>query len=345
MKKQSGSIDFAGLSYNIDYIALETVENSLIPDIWGLKFDSQFIFVLSAQGGVFQFDRAGKFIRKISSQGRGPEEYNLLQDIAIDSENEKIYLLDMNGKILIFNYDGKFIKSHNLQGQYMFSKLHVIDQERIIVVPFNFMGGKSALLYEYDLTKMGADAIGNAPTFTVESYESTMYTITKGVFGFDNKIIVHPNFSSSVFIYDLDTKTLKNRYDFSFKTPFYPNYLGKGFNALKETQALTDISETKDHIFATIADNQQSPDLYIIDKQSGKSYKSDLRYSGNFKSLFRAKYQSDNTIADIIDFDYLNYQNGEKPTEQERESAIEFFSIKTGVKLTDESNPVVILIY
>lgn len=331
------------LSYDVEYIALETTDESVFSVAHGLKFDGDFFFVLSMEG-VFQFSRDGKFIRKISNQGHGPQEYIFLIDIAIDSENRTIYLYDSDGKLLVYSYEGHFLRSFTV-GRFMFSKLFVVEHDRTVIVHYNFLGNEGAVIYDCDLDKTTVNAIGKLPTFTIDGQEKRMYTVTKAVFEINNQMVIHPNMSNSVYSYDIRSKTLEKRYEFIFDIPFYPKMMGKGFMALEESQALIDISEDSKHIFATIGDRGMYQfNYYIIDKETKESYLSGLRYGDGFKSTFRAKYQSGNMIADIINWSNLNYPQGEKPTEKEIECALHFFSTNTQTELDLYSNPVIAII-
>ncbi len=110
---------------NVDrLIRLETNEECLIGDIADVQCVGDDIYILDFRyaKSVFHFDRSGKFIKKISSVGNGPEEYVLPISFAIDSDNDKIYLIDgATGNILTYNLSTfEFIQKRSISGISLF---------------------------------------------------------------------------------------------------------------------------------------------------------------------------------------------------------------------------------
>jgi len=73
--------------------------------------------IIIAMGGldmpntVFVFNKDGKFVRSIGSRGQGPGEYNLIQNIAFDDRNSRLFILSWGpNKIICYHLDGTFIK-------------------------------------------------------------------------------------------------------------------------------------------------------------------------------------------------------------------------------------------
>ncbi len=96
------------IAEDIKYIKLETTDECLLD--YGVVYyskDSKYIFINSARK-LYQFDTSGKFIRKIGRSGQGPNEF-ILQRLAVDFENEILYIYPLYGRdyILRFDFDGK----------------------------------------------------------------------------------------------------------------------------------------------------------------------------------------------------------------------------------------------
>ena len=73
------------------------------------------IYLLDArQNIVFVFNDNGNFLFKINQKGRGPEEYNFLNDININPYEQTLELLDPMGNLLTFDTTGKFIAKVSL---------------------------------------------------------------------------------------------------------------------------------------------------------------------------------------------------------------------------------------
>ena len=67
------------------------------------------IFLLDAsQRVIFRFGRDGKFRNKIFRNGQGPEEYNVLFNMALF--DNKVYALD-NTKIQLYDYEGNYLQN------------------------------------------------------------------------------------------------------------------------------------------------------------------------------------------------------------------------------------------
>ena len=101
---------------NVRTIILDDDEYAVIGQIDELQVFEDYLFIMdkSKARKVFIYNKEGKFVRQIGSEGRGPGEYRDLEDFCLDTKKREIYLLDFSGKVLIYNFDdGKFIKSLN----------------------------------------------------------------------------------------------------------------------------------------------------------------------------------------------------------------------------------------
>ena len=68
--------------------------------------------------GLFLFNKQGKFIKMIGRQGKGPGEYIDPDDISIDRENKKIYVLDSQTQnVLKYSGNGTFESSFKLENK------------------------------------------------------------------------------------------------------------------------------------------------------------------------------------------------------------------------------------
>lgn len=89
LKEQS--FDFGANVQDVQLISLETIDESLVGNIYKIVVtDSMnYIFDHYKGGGVVIFDRNGKFIKRISP-GRGPGELYQLNDIDYDKQNNEL---------------------------------------------------------------------------------------------------------------------------------------------------------------------------------------------------------------------------------------------------------------
>ena len=105
---------FSEFAEDVEMIPLEFTDKSILGGIRKVVLSEDFIFVQdkSNRGGIYTFDRNGKFLYRIGNQGQGPEECLALFDFSINEKDKLIYLLDQpRGKILVFTFDNQFVKS------------------------------------------------------------------------------------------------------------------------------------------------------------------------------------------------------------------------------------------
>ena len=78
---------------SVECIPLETSDSVLISNILDLRMTDNYIFVYNGKTSeIFQFNRDGKFIRKIGREGNGPGEYSLITELGIDESNKRLYI-------------------------------------------------------------------------------------------------------------------------------------------------------------------------------------------------------------------------------------------------------------
>jgi len=119
-----------------EIIQLETSPNSFISRIGLMRYHSDKLYILDwQQDAAFCFDVEGKFLYKIGSKGQGPGEYLKLEDIAIDTYNDHILLLEPFGHLLVFDLDGHFILKRRLPKEFpAYNEVYVLDSDTLLFV-------------------------------------------------------------------------------------------------------------------------------------------------------------------------------------------------------------------
>ena len=95
-------------------IPLETTEASLISNIYKLFYKNNRFYILDAAPmqlfqNILIFDDNGKFIKKISGNGRGPNEYLRLLNMTVTDNSIIAYDTDTY-RLLYYDLDGNFLK-------------------------------------------------------------------------------------------------------------------------------------------------------------------------------------------------------------------------------------------
>lgn len=94
----------------VKVVPLETTEESLLGRI-GKVFVAEDRFLIVTGSSMYLFDENGKFLTKISKQGKGPGEYLQLLDAYLD--HDCIYALDCRGqKIFKYSFDGVLMEQY-----------------------------------------------------------------------------------------------------------------------------------------------------------------------------------------------------------------------------------------
>lgn len=111
---EAKSVLLSNIGKQLEYIPLETNPNCMIQSIQHIRFSEDFIFIADFTK-ILQFDRKGKFLRQIGTNGRGPGEYLGISDFCIDQKHKKIYINEcyFGCEILEYDFNGSFIKSFN----------------------------------------------------------------------------------------------------------------------------------------------------------------------------------------------------------------------------------------
>lgn len=114
------------------FLELETKDGALIGNIDMLLFDEDNIFIVDKEvaQAIFIYDNKGRLIKKIDERGQGPGEFAEIRDVTLDTNKNRICLLDQAGKkINFYDYEGEFLESKPIP--FSFSSFAYIDSSTI----------------------------------------------------------------------------------------------------------------------------------------------------------------------------------------------------------------------
>lgn len=106
--------NLSSIGKELSYIPLETSPQCLIQQIDKILFSDSYIFINDGRKRLLQFDKNGKFIKQIGSQGRGPKEYYYMMDFCLDETSKEIFIISDRNKLSVFDFDGIFKNSYKL---------------------------------------------------------------------------------------------------------------------------------------------------------------------------------------------------------------------------------------
>lgn len=122
---------------NISYIPLETNDSCVIGQVQKLLIRGEFILVFDGLlKNILLFSEQGKFIRKISSLGKGPFEYSGIQFITMNASGDRIYIGTFDRKIKVFDISGNLKQVINLDS--FADEMALLDKSVILTYPYPY---------------------------------------------------------------------------------------------------------------------------------------------------------------------------------------------------------------
>ena len=100
-------MNLSEVAKSIEYIPLETTEESLIGHIVSILYDKDHIYIADRNGSIKIFDQTGKYQRSINRLGRGPEEYIMFFSVSLSGKNIAVTTMD---DIVVYDVYGNFIR-------------------------------------------------------------------------------------------------------------------------------------------------------------------------------------------------------------------------------------------
>ena len=125
-------IRYSQLYSKIEYIPLETTDESLLAEITKLKIlaDGKILIFDRIKDGVYLFGGEGIFIRQIGNKGNAHNEYFSIKDMTFDCYNNRVVIYDaIKNHLMFYNLDGQFLFSLELNCYP--SAISVIDKDYI----------------------------------------------------------------------------------------------------------------------------------------------------------------------------------------------------------------------
>lgn len=345
------------IGQEIEYIPLETTANNPMREIGRIVFTKDFIF-LSASSKVFKFDRKGKFIGKIGTNGRGPGEYTQLADFCIDQKNEKIFILaggSSKNNVLEYNFNGEFISSSILDwytGQiFVHDTLGLVfyigdDRNSSIHSKWNLY------ITDFKCTPLFKISRYSTRESNLDATKVPMYIFNEVLhykqYAVDTSYILKNNKPEPYAIFNLGQRKLD------------PNLMFAGSNQnisemMKEIEddiEIREISENEHYLFVRLALGLTDSSFhYIFHKQTSETaildnngFKNDLDGGKSFWPKYI--YNNENILVDYSNaFELLNYMRNINSKELREKFGEKYDRLEKIVNELDEmSNPVLIIL-
>lgn len=338
---------------DVEYIWLETSDNSLLKDIVNqhIAITEKYV-ILYNKHAVFQFGRDGKFIRRVGRKGQGPGEY--LQVIHMDvTPNEKeIFVLTLDDAWIMYVYDaetGEFKYRFKVASQFSIDFMMYNDSTTVSFDKSWQQGGSRITIgtlsgqiikrfydpkIDKNLTRTGA---------------VVMSPFHRHLYRFDNEIKYKEYYNDTIF--NIYTDSLVPRYivdlgEYALPMDKRPEFCRQPLREIGEPYLLYEVIESDRYIFLPYFswkndwDHTQRKQLLVYDKEEAVSYKVKGDYIENdfsggipFQPISTTK---DNAPYCVWDCEKLIELGEENPDIQEllEENKIDF-----------DSNPMIMIVH
>ena len=267
---EKNNITLSEIADNITYVPLD---NSLqLGLIYNYKILNNSIYLSTKDIGVLEFNKLGKFVRKIGSIGRGPGEYTYCFDFTVDDNRGTIYVMDQSN-LKVYSKSGNFLRSVSLNdyGDNIAS-FELIDSKIIIYYMLQYGDPK------YDWIVI--DTLGNLITEKKRSTPEfkTNWLIQGGTYRYDNVVTYWNPFTDTAFSVSPDL-TYTASFIMSPGDHRFPKVKFDSFEEFRKYLRIEQVFET--NRFLIIKYHYQKPTIAFIDKKSRKSFLSFLDVENN----------------------------------------------------------------
>jgi hypothetical protein len=194
------------IASDVQYIPLQTVDQSLIKYIYGMKtgVDKYYINTLKE---ILCFSKDGRYLYNLSKNGRGPEEYTYINDWDI-CPSKNILAILVRGKILFYTETGDgfvYSKVLNCSGQPGY--LNFGPDQNSILLSYRSSEGNEP--FRYLLINLKGDTIKKITnSYRYEKTSKWMFASNSEnvIFGFDKRLNFKFWLSDTVYTLDRDNR-------------------------------------------------------------------------------------------------------------------------------------------
>lgn len=118
------------LSTSVEYISLETSEQSFLRLIQDVKIYKEKIYVVDFPGKILVFDIKGKFLNRIGKEGDGPGEFTRISSLVIDEQTETVHIASGN-RLISYSLDNEYIGEEKLP--FFIDYIDIVDKKLSII--------------------------------------------------------------------------------------------------------------------------------------------------------------------------------------------------------------------
>ena len=186
----AGYISLSDIAVEVSYLKLEN--SLLLSDIYDVKKALPGYYI-STRDGLFHFDNQGKYQFQIGKKGKGPEEYQYVEDFVIDEKSQQIYILNRE-VVKVYDYSGSFIRSFETPDKESFYEMEI--QGKKLIFPKGF--GLMPLEKDWRITDLDGNTVA-MKSYHITTGEISVEFRSNLCFEAENKIFYWNQLNDTIF--------------------------------------------------------------------------------------------------------------------------------------------------
>ncbi len=221
-----GSVELlSNYASDIEYIALETSDESLLGRISKVDVDNEKIYVADQTNSIKIFDRRGNYIKTFSRSGRGPQEYMNILDFLVDRASGNLNIMERSGAVYEYDSEGNFISKIN--AVYSNSRCRTLaladSKNRVLIASWysQYAKGENGLLYGVTHYRDTNDIISEITRLSISSM--TLEPTSKGT------VVITSPYPPDIFRFGDETRVIFKAVDTVFSVNKSGEVYGKFF--------------------------------------------------------------------------------------------------------------------
>jgi len=348
-KKQSSEVQIINVpvnnldnmvSYNtlIDTLwvrKLDTTGDNLISMCFRIILYENYIYVFDLpQQTVFIFNDEGKYLAKIDSKGKGPEEYIQINHISMNKNNLVLYD-GVRKKLIFYSPDGEFIEEKDEPIAFL-NMLDLNNGSRVYYTGHLFNQDRNILNHNVTIRTRN-NKIRNFIDNTGE-FENKISSCDNYFFQAGNTVFFQIPFRNT--IYEVDKDFLTPKYEIHLDKKFIPEYAFKTIKDLNEFRfkfyndefiyLLGSIQATPNHIIIPLFSNQKLIGHVWYSRHTGKVIigKGIINEENGENVPFYARFAKGDTLVTALDGIYESATDQELHREDNENPTLIFYRLK-----------------
>lgn len=266
------------LASDARYVPLQTTDSSLMSGFCRKVIKAGDKFYIHSGQEILCFDSEGKFLYKLSNEGRGPQEYNFINDFDISTDNRILSILS-HSTVMMFRISGDgfdYQSKVNLKDPAPFRLGIVPESHNMFLAVAPWSGTEPSLSL---LVDPGGDTISFKPNlykYTTNRTSNYQAINEMVVYSAGKEVCFKEEFSDTVFSVDAKNNSFKPRIIFdSHGTLVTAEMRGGNESYGTNTNYIANVFETPRYVFYWYG-TKEKHNRILFDKSTGTKNKLDM---------------------------------------------------------------------